>query len=161
MKILPALILSAGLLHAQPAVPGAPQEQTPRAVVRALGTEAPDSMIAARRRALEIAGAFSNGGFKLRDGVLMGELQPDKPVIVEVNVFKGNEYWFTAATQTTGSRPEISIHDHSGAPLPSSHFEDENAAATGIVAAKNGPLYLRIALAAGPATPFAAVYSYK
>ncbi len=58
---------------------------------------APETDVSARSKALELAGAFSNDGYKIRDGYWPGEIEPNRPQFLEVNLFSGNEYWFSAA----------------------------------------------------------------
>jgi hypothetical protein len=156
------LFLAGTLVHADTqnvveSVPVLPQ----RPIQRALGVELPDTTIAAYRRAIEIAGAFANDGFKMRDGFFSGEIMPGKQVVVEVNLYKGNEYWFTVATHGTGSRPSLALFDELGYPLQVQSFEDENAAAAGVVADASGKVFVRISLESGPASPFVLLYSYK
>ena len=55
-----------------------------------------DDQVAARKTALDLAGAFSNDGFKIRDGHWCTELAPAKPQVIQVNLYAGNEYWFCA-----------------------------------------------------------------
>ena len=45
----------------------------------------------------ELAGAWTNDGFKLRDGHIAGSLKVGESKLVRVNLFAGNHYWFTAA----------------------------------------------------------------
>ena len=70
-------------------------------IVGALAIAAPalaetDQEVAARQVALELAGAFSNDGFKLRDGHWTGTLSPGESRVIAVNLYSGNEYWFCA-----------------------------------------------------------------
>jgi hypothetical protein len=165
MKFFPGLMplfLAGTLLHADPpnaveSAPALPQ----RPIQRALGAELPDTIIAAYQHAIEIAGAFANDGYKMRDGFFTGELIPGKQIVVELNLYKGNEYWFTVATHGSGSRPALALFDESGHPLQFESFEDENAAAAGVVADASGTVFVRISLAAGSASPFVLLYSYK
>src|SRR5438132_13773444 len=54
-----------------------------------------DAQVAARKTALDIAGAFSNDGFKLRDGHWFGVLRPSEHALIQVNLYAGNQYWFS------------------------------------------------------------------
>ena len=64
----------------------------------------PESDVSARSKALELAGAFSNDGYKIRDGYWPGEIEPNRPQFLEVNLFSGNEYWFSAAVNPPGRK---------------------------------------------------------
>ncbi|MCX7868563.1 MAG: hypothetical protein N2322_01305 [Terrimicrobiaceae bacterium] len=132
-------------------------------VGRAAGQEGasaadPDS---ARRAALELAGAFANDGFRLRDGYMAGEIEPGKPVVAEVNLFRGNAYWFVAAVEKPGRRVAVSLHGADGRPLEFETHAEGAAAAAGIEPAASGPAFVRIELIEGGKAPFCLVYSYK
>ena len=60
--------------------------------------------MAARAVALDVAGAFSNDGFKLRDGHWAGTLAPNESKLLAVNLYAGNQYWFSAGATETGKR---------------------------------------------------------
>ena len=40
--------------------------------------------------------AFSNDGFKIRDGHWCGVVKPHDHALVAVNLYAGNQYWFSA-----------------------------------------------------------------
>ena len=75
---------------------------------------ATDGEVAARRTALDIAGAFTNDGFKLRDGHWAGSFAPGKPQIVLVNLYAGNQYWFTLGATPPAKKVAITIYDEAG-----------------------------------------------
>ncbi len=58
-----------------------------------------DAQVAARSDAIDLAGAFQNDGFKIRDGDYFGQLTKGQSQIVTVNLYSGNAYWFTASTR--------------------------------------------------------------
>src|SRR5882757_4165508 len=54
-----------------------------------------DAETTARISALDVAGAFSNDGFKIRDGHWAGTLKPkEKAILMTVNLYAGNQYFF-------------------------------------------------------------------
>ncbi len=57
-----------------------------------------DAQVAARSDVLDLAGAFQNDGFKIRDGNFLGQISKDHSQVVAVNLYSGNAYWFTAST---------------------------------------------------------------
>src|SRR5688500_5190867 len=77
---------------------------------------ATDAEVEARREAESLAGAFSNDGFKLRDGCWFGQLQPNKSKIIQVSLYAGNHYWFSLGTHPGAKKLSISVHDEAGAP---------------------------------------------
>jgi hypothetical protein len=87
MQILVAAAVSAGV-HAQ-------ENPSPSPAVA-------ESDVSVRSKALELAGAFSNDGYKIRDGYWPGEIEQNRPQFLEVNLFSGNEYWFSAAINPPG-----------------------------------------------------------
>lgn len=115
----------------------------------------------ARRLALELAGAFANDGFRLRDGFVTGEIESGKPVVVEVNLFRGNAYWFIAAPDKPGRRLAMTIHDSEGKPLVSESWAEEAAVAAGVEPAGSGRFYIRLEQLEGSKGPFCLIYSYK
>jgi hypothetical protein len=67
-----------------------------------------DAEVQARKDALEIAGAFANDGFKIRDGHYCGVVKPHEHALVAVNLYAGNQYWFSAAAAET-SKIAVSV----------------------------------------------------
>ena len=57
-----------------------------------------DAEVNARKDALELAGAFGNDGFKIRDGHSCGVLKPHDHALIAVNLYAGNQYWFSVGT---------------------------------------------------------------
>ena len=55
--------------------------------------------VEARKTALDVAGAFSNEGFKIRDGHWCGMITPHNHALIAVNLFAGNQYWFSAGAK--------------------------------------------------------------
>src|ERR1043166_8384301 len=73
-----------------------------------------DAEVIARRDALELAGAFGNDGFKIRDGHSCGMLKPHDRAIIAVNLFAGNQYWFSLGTAEPLKKVGVSIYDETG-----------------------------------------------
>jgi hypothetical protein len=122
---------------------------------------ATDAEVDARRMAMDLAGAFSNEGFKIRDGCWQGKLEPKRAKIVQVNLYAGNEYWFTLGATAAAKGLQISVHDESGKALPIERFADEGRAAAGFAPPASGPYYVRIEAQEGAAGSFCLLYSYK
>ncbi len=120
-----------------------------------------DGEVEARRVALELAGAFSNDGFKLRDGVWVGELQPGQPRIVQVNLYAGNEYWFALGATKAAKKLAVSIYDETGKKVESERYQDAATAAEGFSPDASGPYYLKVEILEGEAVSFCLVYCYK
>lgn len=114
-----------------------------------------------RNSALELVGAFSNDGYKIRDGFWFSELEPGKSALIQVNLFAGNEYWFCAASNSSEAKVDVTVYDQSGSPVEQQSYPDGSRFAAGIVAEKSGPYFVKVQLAARQKSPFCLVYCYK
>jgi hypothetical protein len=126
-----------------------------------LGFSESDSEINARRNALDVAGAFTNDGFKLRDGHWCGTLNPADHSIIAVNLFAGNQYWFSVGTTETAKKIAVNVYDESGKLVKSEHYEGEDRAAAGYSPTDSGQYFVSVDLIAGSASSFCLIYSYK
>ena len=73
-----------------------------------------DTEVAARKAALDLAGAFSNEGFKMRDGHWSGTIKPKDHALIAVNLYSGNQYWFSVGATdpaTIGAEQAYLAHD--------------------------------------------------
>lgn len=147
--LLLALALTAPLsAQDAPPAPPAPEEVE--------SSEAP-----ARAAALQLAGAFSNDGYKIRDGFYFGTLEPGKSAVIEVNLFAGNEYWFCAAGLAPARKLAVTVFDEEGKPVEQQSYGDEASAAAGVVAAASGKYFVKVSLVEGEKSPFCFLYCYK
>ena len=127
----------------------------------AFATEESDDEINARKVALDLAGAFSNDGFKLRDGHWMGSFAPGKAAIHQVNLFAGNEYWFSLGATDKARKVSVSVFDESGKPVAYEPFQDGSSAAAGFSPTVSGPYLIRVEVLDGAPAAFCLLYSYK
>ena len=123
-----------------------------------------DAEVDARRAALGVAGAFTNDGFKIRDGDFTGVLKVKETSVIQVNLYAGNQYWFSVSTADPATTVALALFDEAGQPLKTDPYADANHAAAGFAPDVSGPYYIQIrnvsGAAAAPAT-FCLVYSYK
>lgn len=117
--------------------------------------------VSARSKALELAGAFSNDGYKIRDGYWSGELEPGRPKFLEVNLFSGNEYWFSAAMMPPARKIAVAVFDAKGKPVDFQTHEDGTMAAAGFVPESSGRYFVKLSLLEGEKSQFCLLYSYK
>jgi hypothetical protein len=122
---------------------------------------ATDGEVAARRTALDIAGAFTNDGFKLRDGHWSGSFAPAKPEIVQVNLYAGNQYWFTLGATPTAKKVRVTVYDETGQPVKCDEFQDASVAAAGFSPDNSGIFFVKVEIVDGSPEDFCLVYSYK
>ncbi|MDQ6911376.1 MAG: hypothetical protein M3128_00690 [Verrucomicrobiota bacterium] len=120
-----------------------------------------DSQVDARKVALDLAGAFSNDGFKLRDGHWSGRIKNGEQALVAVNLYAGNQYWFSVGASPTAKKFTVQLFDESGKPLTAESYEDEEKAAAGFAPTISGQYFVAITPADGEASTYCLVYSYK
>lgn len=120
-----------------------------------------DDRVAARSSALDVAGAWSNDGFKLRDGYWGGTIKPGAAKVIQVNLYAGNQYWFTLAGSGKAKKMAVTIFDETGKAVTAENFEDGARAAAGFCPAASGPYLIKIEEVEGEPASFALVYSFK
>ena len=139
--LLPALLACATSLFASP--PGG------------------DSVVTSRRAALELAGAWANDGFRLRERSWAGILPNDKPAIARVTLLAGNRYWFSAATNAASTTLSLNIYTELGTPIIAEIYQDGPLTAAGFAPAASGSYLIALSEFHGTPVPFCLVYSYK
>ncbi len=120
-----------------------------------------DAETTARISALDVAGAFSNDGFKIRDGHWAGTLKPkEKAIFMTVNLYAGNQYFFAMGTQTD-ARVALAVYDESGKKVSTETWMDGNKFATSVAPSASGPYYVSLRLPEGDPATFCLLYCYK
>ncbi len=114
-----------------------------------------------RSRALEVAADRKALGYHLRDGFWSGTLEKDKPVVIAVHLFAGNDYWFSAANLDPGTRLKISLFDRWGNAAGGRESEGQARATAGISAIRSGRYFVRLEMTEGDKADTCMVYSYK
>lgn len=120
-----------------------------------------DDAVSARSAALDLAGAFGNDGFKLREGFEALPLASGKPIVLQVNLYAGNEYWFSAAAVGGVKKIAVTIFDEAGKPIDADMFGEGTRGAAGFSPGLSGSYYVHVAALEGDAGTCAIVYSYK
>ena len=119
-----------------------------------------DVEVRARKDALDVAGAFSNDGFKIRDGHWCGVVKPHEHALVVVNLYAGNQYWFSAAAAEP-AKIAVSVYDESGKQVTTESYNNGEKAAAGFSPANSGQYFVSVDLVEGDGGSFCLVYSYK
>ena len=127
----------------------------------AFAAEKSDDEVNARKVALDLAGAFSNDGFKLRDGHWTGSLAAGKGAVIQVNLFAGNEYWFSLGATTKANKVSVSIFDETGKPIEYEPYQEGASAAAGFAPDASGPYLIKVEELEGEPSVFCLLYSYK
>ena len=120
-----------------------------------------DEEVEAHRHVLDLTGAFSNDGFKLRDGHWAGQIKPDERAVIAVNLYAGNEYWFSAAANAKAKKISVDLYDESGKPLTTEVYNEGERASAGFSPTSSGQYFVAVSLLEGEPTTFCVVYSYK
>jgi hypothetical protein len=120
-----------------------------------------DSEVTAHRVALELAGAFSNDGFKIRDGHWVGAVKQGGQAVIAVNLYAGNQYWFSVGADKALPKLAVQVFDENGKLMESEPFAAEDKAAAGFSPEVSGQYFVSIAAIEGAADAFCLVYSYK
>jgi hypothetical protein len=120
-----------------------------------------DEEVEAHKLVLDLTGAFSNEGFKLRDGHWAGKIKPSERALIAVNLYAGNQYWFSAAANTKAKKIAIDLYDENGKPLVTESYNEGEKASAGYTPTTSGQYFVAVSLLEGEQTTFCVVYSYK
>ncbi len=121
-----------------------------------------DGQVAARETALELAGAFVNDGYKIRDGHWSGQLQPHAPQIVTVNLYAGNQYYFALGYTDKAKKATVTVYNEKGKLVEGEEFfQDKTRAAAGVSPVASGPYYVSVQVVEGEPADFCLLYSYR
>lgn len=133
----------------------------PLALGSARAAEESDSEVEARKVALDLAGAFANEGFKLRDGHWSGPIQQGESAIVAVNLYAGNQYWFSVGASEGAKNVTVQLYDEDGKPVTTDGYDEGDQAAAGFSPTVSGQYFVEIKPAESAAKSYCLVYSYK
>jgi hypothetical protein len=120
-----------------------------------------DAEVNARKNALDVAGAFTNDGFKLRDGHWCGTLKGQDHALIAVNLYAGNQYWFAVGTTDPAKKIAVNVYDETGRLLTTDHYDGGDRAAAGFSPTDSGQYYVSVDLVEGGSSSFCLIYSYK
>jgi len=120
-----------------------------------------DDQTKAHSEVLDLAGAFQNDGFKLRDGTWYAQVSQGHPQTLQVNLYSGNAYWFSVAGPESSAGFAVSVFDDHGNPVEVQSYQKDNKAAAGFSPDASGLYYVEVSSSAQAATTFCLIYSYK
>jgi hypothetical protein len=120
-----------------------------------------DQEVEARKAALDLAGAFSNDGFKMRDGHWCGTVKPHEHALIAVNLYAGNQYWFSVGATGPAKKLMVNVYDETGKQVATESYSSGEKAAAGFSPTSSGQYYVMVALVEGEASSVCFVYSYK
>src|SRR6266849_3829807 len=120
-----------------------------------------DTQVEARKAALDLAGAFSNDGFKIRDGHWCGTVKPHDHALVAVNLYAENQYWFSAGATEPAKKIAVSVYDETGKQVTTEDYNAGEKAAAGFSPTNSGQYFVSVDLVEGQPGSFCLIYSYK
>jgi hypothetical protein len=120
-----------------------------------------DAEVQARKDALDLAAAFSNDGFKIRDGYWCGIVKPHDHSLVAVNLYAGNQYWFSGGATEPAKKIAVSVYDETGKQVTTESYDNGERAAAGFSPTSSGQYFVSVDLVEGEQGSFCLVYSYK
>ncbi len=120
-----------------------------------------DAEVQARKDALDVAAAFSNDGFKIRDGHWCGIVKPHEHSLIAVNLYVGNQYWFSAGATEPAKKIAVSVYDETGKQVTADNYDNGEKAAAGFAPPTSGQYFVSVDLLEGEQSSFCLVYSYK
>jgi hypothetical protein len=127
----------------------------------ALSAAESDTEVAARKAALDLAGAFSNEGFKMRDGHWSGTIKPKEHALIAVNLYAGNQYWFSVGATELAKKIAVNVYDETGKLVQTEGYNEGEKAAAGFSPTSSGQYYVLVDLVEGNESSVCLVYSYK
>ena len=121
-----------------------------------------DEEVEAHKQVLDLTGAFTNDGFKLRDGHWAGQIKPKDRAVIAVNLYSGNQYWFSAAASNDKAKKiAVDVYDESGKPMTTETYAEGERASAGFSPTTSGQYYVAVSLVEGEPSTVCLVYSYK
>jgi len=120
-----------------------------------------DQEVEAHKAVLDLAGAFTNDGFKMRDGHWSGTLKTGERALVAVNLYAGNQYWFSVGAVQPAKKVDIALYDEAGKLMTTESYNEGERAAAGFSPTTSGQYYVSVGLVEGDPSSFCLVYSYK
>ena len=121
-----------------------------------------DEEVEAHKQVLDLTGAFTNDGFKLRDGHWAGQIKPKDRAVIAVNLYSGNQYWFSvAAANDKAKKIAVDVYDESGKPMTTESYAEGERASAGFSPTTSGQYFIAVSLVEGEPSTVCLVYSYK
>src|SRR2546423_7039303 len=105
-----------------------------------------DREVEAHKTVLDLAGAFSNDGFKMRDGHWTGALKQKENALVAVNLYAGNQYWFSVGAVEPAKKIDVAVYDETGNRVTTERYNDGEKAAAGFTPSSSGQYYVSVSL---------------
>src|ERR1041385_8933593 len=103
-----------------------------------------DEEVEAHKQVLDLTGASPNDGSKLRDGHWAGQLKPKDRAVVAVNLYAGNQYWFSAAAADEKAKKiAVDVYDENGKPITTENYNEGERASAGFSPTTSGGKFFK------------------
>ncbi|MDF1812694.1 MAG: hypothetical protein P1V20_10780 [Verrucomicrobiales bacterium] len=94
--------------------------------------------------ALEAATPYVRDGFKIREDNWHGDTKAGVPLLVKHQLFRGNEYWFWAATSFPDSTSSVGVFDEKGNSVSLEAFAKDGKSGVRVLPTKTGTYFIRV-----------------
>lgn len=94
--------------------------------------------------ALEAATPYVKDGFKIREDNWHGDTKSGRPLLVKHQLFRGNEYWFWAATSFPDSTVTVGVFDSKGNLVSLESFSKDGKSGVRVLPKKSGTYFIRV-----------------
>ena len=113
--------------------------------------------------AYEAAEPYAKQGYSIREDAWGGDLGVGDQKAVMAQLFKGNDYWFFAATDARSAVLTIAIYNAEGSLVQSNAWQKGKFSAASVTPAKTGTYYIIVTVVKSSLerTPWSLVYGYK
>ena len=89
------------------------------------------------------------------------QARKDDHSLVAVNLYAGNQYWFSAGATEPAKKIAVSVYDETGKQVKTEGYNNGEKAAAGFSPENSGQYFVSIDLVEGEEGSFCLVYSYK
>jgi len=97
----------------------------------------------------------------IRDGHSCGVLKPHDRALIAVNLYAGNQYWFSVGTTEPLKKVTVSVYDETGNQMSTENFSNGDKAAAGFAPENSGQYFVAVDPDEDQEGTFCLVYSYK
>ncbi|NDG73510.1 MAG: hypothetical protein EBY32_19850, partial [Proteobacteria bacterium] len=111
-----------------------------------------------RGLALRLAAGDAGEGYQVHDGFWSGTLEKDAPILLEVYLFEGNDYRFSAANTDPESHLVLSIFDTWGYAASGDYSDGRSYSTAGISVLRTGRYFVRLVMTEGDKADACVVY---
>lgn len=111
----------------------------------------------------QAAKPYVEDGFTLRADYWHGQVESAKQRLIRHQLFRGNEYWFWAATSAPNCKISIEVYNSSGEAISVEKRQDTQWAASRVTPAQSGSYYIlvKVESLSEPLLDWALVYGYR